>query len=58
MEQRPDAYEPDNLICYHLALSLVDHMEEEGFLAKGDKPAMYALIAHKYGIEKSSIFAI
>ena len=58
MEQGRDAYEPDNLIRYHMALSMVDYLEAEGFLAKGDKPAMYALIAQEYGIEKSSIFAV
>lgn len=33
-------------------------LEAEGFLASGDKAAMYALIAEKFGIEKSSIFAV
>ena len=55
MEQKPDAYSPDNLLRYHMALSFVDQLEAEGFLASGDKAAMYALIAEKYGIEKSSI---
>ena len=58
MEQKPDAYEPDNLLRYHVALSFVDHLEAEGFLVNGHKAAMYALIAEKYGIEKSSIFAV
>lgn len=53
----PDAYSPDNLIRYHTALAFVDHLEAEGFLADGDKAAMYALIAEKYGIEKDSIYA-
>ena len=58
MEQKPDAYSPDNLLRYHMALSFVDHLEAEGFLASGDKSAMYALIAEKCGIEKNSIFAV
>ena len=58
MEQKPDAYEPDNLLRYHVALSFVDQLEAEGFLASGDKATMYALIAEKFGIEKSSIFAV
>ena len=58
MDQKPDAYEPDNLLRYHVALSFVDQLEAEGFLVSGDKSAMYALIAEKYGIEKSSIFAV
>ena len=58
MEQKPDAYEPDNLLRYHVALSFVDQLEAEGFLASGDKAAMYALIEEKFGIEKSSIFAV
>ena len=58
MEQKPDAYEPDNLLRYHMALSFVDQLEAEGFLASGDKSAMYALIAEKCGIEKNSIFAV
>ena len=58
MDQKPDAYEPNNLLCYHVALSFVDQLEAEGFLASGDKAAMYALVAEKYGIEKSSIFAV
>lgn len=58
MEQKSDAYSPDNLLRYHMALSFVDQLEAEVFLACGDKAAMYALIAEKFGIEKSSIFAI
>ena len=58
MEQKPDAYSPDNLLRYHVALSFVDQLEAEGFLASGDKAAMYAVIAEKFGIEKSSIFAV
>ena len=58
MDQKPDAYEPDNLLRYHVALSFVDQLEAEGSLASGDKAAMYALIAEKYRIEKSSIFAV
>lgn len=58
MDQKPDAYEPDNLLRYHVALSFVDQLEAVGFLASGDKAAMYALIAEKFGIEKSSIFAV
>lgn len=54
----PDAYSSDNLLRYHVALSFVDQLEAEGFLASGDKAAMYALVAEKYGIEKSSIFAV
>ena len=48
MEQKPDAYSPDNLLRYHMALSFVDQLEAEGFLASGDKAAMYALIAEKF----------
>ena len=58
MGQKPDTYEPDNLIHYHVALAFVDHLEAEEFLTSGDKAKMYALIAQKYGIEKDSIFAI
>ena len=45
MEQKTDAYELDNLLRYHVALSFVDQLEAEGFLASGDKAALYALIA-------------
>ena len=58
MDQKPDVYEPDNLLRYHVALSCVDQLEVDGFLVSGGKSAMYALIAEKYGIEKSSIFAV
>lgn len=58
MEQKPDVYEPNNLLRYHVALSFVDRLEAEGFLASGDKTAMYTLIAEKYGIEKDGIFAV
>ena len=58
MDQKPYAYEPDNLLRYHVALSFVDQLEVDGFLVSGDKSAMYALIAEKCGIEKSSIFAV
>lgn len=56
MDQKPDVYEPDNLLRYHVALSFVDQLEAEGFLANGDKAAMYVLIAEKYGIEKKQYF--
>lgn len=58
MEQKPDTYSPDNLLRYHMALSFVDQLEVDGFLASGDKAAMYALVAEKFGIEKNSIFAV
>ena len=58
MEQKPDAYSPDNLLRYHMALSFVDQLEAEGFLASGDKAEMYALIAEKIKKKKSSIFAV
>ena len=58
MDQKPDVYEPDNLLRYHVALSFVDQLEVDGFLASGDKAAMYELIAEKFGIGKSSIFAV
>lgn len=53
MEQKPDVYEPDNLLRYHVVLSFVDQLEAEGFLASEDKAAMYALVAEKFGIEKT-----
>ena len=38
MEQKPDAYSPDNLLRYHMALSFVDQLEAEGFLAAETRP--------------------
>ena len=58
MERRTDAYAPDNLMRYHMALAFVDRLAAEGFLTAADKAAMYALIAERYGIEKGSIYAV
>ena len=57
MEKTNDAYGHENLIRYHTALAVVDHIQAEGFIGAADREAMYALIAQRYGIDKDSIFA-
>ena len=56
-KQNSDAYEPDNLIRYHTALSFVDRLVSEGFLRPADQAEIYTMIARKFGIELDSIFA-
>lgn len=56
-KSKPESYEPENLMKYHTALSVVDNMEKEGFLSVADKKKIYTIIAAKYGISSGSIFA-
>ena len=56
-KQPTEAYNPDNIMKYHTALSVVDNMEKEGFLSASDKRKIYTVIARKYGINSGSIFA-
>ena len=58
MDQKPDVYEPDNLLPTMWHCPLWISWRPKAFMASGDKAAMYALIAEKFGIEKSSIFAV
>ena len=55
--KRPEPYDPDNLMCYYVALSLVESMEKQGCITRKDKVKLYTIVAKKYRINPCSIFA-
>ncbi len=52
-----DPYQPDNLMRYHIVLSLVDSMEKQGCISSKDKTKLFTIVAEKYRINPCSIFA-
>ena len=58
MEQKAsDTLSVESLMKYHLALSVADRLEKEGFITPKDKTAIYTIIGRKYGVDCNSIFA-
>lgn len=55
--KRLDPYQPDNIMQYHVALSLVDSMEKQGCISSKDKTKLFTIVAEKYRINPCSIFA-
>lgn len=55
--KRLDPYQPDNMMRYHIALSLVDSMEKQGCISRKDKAKLYTIVADKYRLNPCSIFA-
>ena len=55
--KRLDPCQPDNLMRYHIALSLVDSLGRRGFVSKRDKDKLHTKIAEIYHLSKDSIYA-
>ena len=55
--KRLDSYQPDNMMRYHVALSLVDSMEKQGCISCKDKAKLYTKVAEIYRLSSFSIFA-
>lgn len=52
-----DPYHPDNLMRYHVALSLVDSMEKQGCISRKDRVKLCTKIAEIYRLSSDSIYA-
>lgn len=52
-----DPYQPDNLMRYHVALSLVETTEKQGCISRKDRAKICTIIADKHGIDSYSIYA-
>ena len=55
--KHPEPIASYNIMRYHVALSLVDSMEQRGIVSKRDKDKLYTKIAAIYRLPKDSIFA-
>jgi len=57
-KQNPvEKYEPQKLMQYHAAVSVVENMERQNFISARDKRKMLTVLAKKYGLSSGSIFA-
>jgi len=52
-----DPYSPENLLMYHTALALVEHLVCRGALTPSDYRKAVAVLSEKYGFPRGSIFA-
>ena len=57
-EEKPfDRLSPENLMNYHIAVSVVNHIADNGKATAKEKADFYTIIGKKYGIDSCSIFA-
>ena len=55
--KRLNPYEPDNLMRYHLSLSLVESMEKRGMISRRDTTKLRTKIIGIYHLSSGSIYA-
>lgn len=48
---------PENLMNYHLSVSLVNRLYDDGEITAREKAKMLTILGDKYGIDSCSIFA-
>ena len=57
-EEKPfDRLSPENLMNYHLSVSLVNRLYDNGEITAREKAKMLTILGEKYGIDSGSIFA-
>lgn len=57
-EEKPlDRLSPENLMNYHLSVSLVNKLHDDGEITAREKAKMLTILGEKYGIDSGSIFA-
>ena len=57
-EEKPlDRLSPENLMNYHLSVSLVNRLYIDGEITASEKAKMLTILEDKYGIDSCSIFA-
>ena len=57
-EEKPlDRLSPENLMNYHLSVSLVNKLYDDGEITAREKSKMLTILGDKYGIDSCSIFA-
>lgn len=52
-----DPYSPENLMSYHISLSLVESLVKRGILTQADYAKSCRVLTRKYGLSPDSIFA-
>ena len=55
--KQADRLYPENLMNYHLSVSLVDKLYDVGEITAREKAKMLTILGDKYGIDSCSIFA-
>lgn len=55
--ERADRLSPENLMNYHLSVSLVNKLYDDGEITAREKAKMLTILGDKYGIDSCSIFA-
>ena len=55
--KRADRLSPENLMNYHLSVSLVNRLYDDGEITAREKAKMLTILVDKYGIDSCSIFA-
>lgn len=54
----PEVYSADRLLQYRLAVYMVDNMVTSGIISQAERRIMLDALLEKYGLEKTSIYAI
>ena len=55
--KQADRLYPENLMNYHLSVSLVNRLYDDGEITTREKAKMLTILGDKYGIDSCSIFA-
>ena len=55
--KQADRLSPENLMNYHLSVSLVNKLYDDGEITAREKSIMLTVLGDKYGIDSCSIFA-
>ena len=55
--KQADRLSPENLMNYHLSVSLVNKLYDDGEITAREKSKMLTILGDKYGIDSGSIFA-
>ena len=55
--KQADRLSPENLMNYHLSVSLVNKLYDDGEITAREKSKMLTILEDKYGIDSCSIFA-
>lgn len=57
-QKRSEIFPPENLMNYHISVSLVNKLHDDGEITAREKAKMLTILGEKYGIDSCSIFAV
>ena len=57
-QKQSEILSPENLMNYHISVSLVNKLHNDGEITAREKAKMLTILEDKYGIDSCSIFAV